>query len=451
MKPENEAPLPAACPEGVEIVSVETRSPADKAGLAPGDRLIRIGGMPVRDILDLMFLTTEPILELDCRKKDGGSVETIDIVKRSDDSLGIEIEEMRTRRCGNKCIFCFIDQNPAKMRETIYVKDEDFRLSFIHGNYITGCNLTDADLERIVEQRFSPLYFSVHATDHKLRCSMLGRKPEKTRSVMEILQYLKQHHIDFHCQIVLCPHWNDGEALEKSLDALESLMPSLLSVAVVPVGLTAHRDGLAKIEAVNADCARRIIDQITPRQLRLREEYGERIVLLADEFYLLADVNIPEYSEEERQCQIENGVGMVADFWFGWEKAARRLPEKMASPRKWLFLTGKLGAIVLEPLRQRLEKIENLEIEILALTNSLYGEEVTVSGLLAGRDFQAGIQKSEADFVFIPPNALRPVDARFLDDLSLDDLQMAFPDKEIIANVEQAIDIITYLRADAKK
>jgi putative radical SAM enzyme (TIGR03279 family) len=373
------------------------------------------------------------------------------IVKPPDAPLGIEIEPIRPRGCRNKCVFCFIDQNPPHLRRPLYFKDEDFRLSFTHGHYITATNLTRADLDRIAGQRLSPLYISVHATPHELRCRMLGVNPAKTPDLLDVLRFLADRRIEFHAQIVLCPGWNDGAALERTLDDLESFLPALLSVAVVPVGLTVHREGLPRLEPVTPRLAGEVIAQVQPRQKRLRRKLGHRIALLADEFYLLAGAEPPRYTPDEISSQIENGVGMIADFWQGWPSratttayaraatanaairagsATRSIPKSPAQPRKVAILTGLLGARVLEPLVTRLSRIKGLDLRVIALENSLYGRGVTVSGLLPGADFERGLESAHAegaDLVLLPGNALRPHDNRFLDDLLLDDLQARHP------------------------
>jgi putative radical SAM enzyme (TIGR03279 family) len=268
---------------GVKVVAADPAGPAAARGLVAGSRLLRINGAPVRDELDLFYLSADPVLEieyLDLR----GRAHRASVVKACQTDLGVEIEPLRARRCRNRCIFCFIDQNPPGLRPSLYVKDEDFRLSFTHGHYITATSLCPGDLRRIVSQRLSPLYISVHATRHDLRRRMLGIFPRPTPDILETLRFLARGRIDFHTQIVLCPGWNDGEELERTLDDLEELLPSLLSVAVVPVGLTDHREGLEPIRRMTPTRARGVIDQIAPRQRRLRRRHGKRVVLLADEF-----------------------------------------------------------------------------------------------------------------------------------------------------------------------
>jgi len=371
---------------GLHITGIAAGSCAGRAGIVQGGRILAINGSPVRDEIDLLFLAADARLKITympplsgvrepCSRlrdgkpgvllgggkrppstsaagekqgasmacalqnetvetsraaaprdsaitKDVGVPHEIVIVKPPDAPLGIEIEAIRPRGCRNKCVFCFIDQNPPHLRRPLYFKDEDFRLSFTHGHYITATNLTRADLTRIAEQRLSPLYISVHATPHELRCRMLGVDPAQTPDLLDVLRFLADRRIEFHAQIVLCPGWNDGAALDRTLDDLESFLPALLSVAVVPVGLTAHRQGLPRLEPVTPRLARAVIAQVLPRQKRLRRKLGHRIALLADEFYLLAGAEPPRYTPDEISSQIENGVGMIADFWRDWPSAA---------------------------------------------------------------------------------------------------------------------------------
>jgi len=410
---------------GLRVASVDPGSPADRSGIRPGDRLLAINGQHVRDELDLLFLSADSPLRVHLISADG-QPRRVSIRKSDDTDLGTDLDPLSPTRCGNKCVFCFIDQNPPGLRSPLYVKDEDFRLSFTHGHYITTTTLQAADLERIVEQRLSPLYVSVHATSHELRCRMLGRSPRRTPDILETLRYFVRNSISLHAQIVLCPGWNDGPELDRALDDLEEFLPSLLSIAIVPVGLTEHREGLPALELVTPTLAGQIIAQVAPRQMRLLEEHEHRIVLLADEFYLLADLPLPDYSEEEVQAQIENGVGMVQELFEGWPP--KRLPKALPRPLRVAILTSPLGARAIDPVIADLNRIEGLEVSLAVLENTLYGPSVTVSGLLPGTDIDRALARVEdLDLAVIPANALRPDDERFLDDLTLDELRSRHP------------------------
>ncbi|MBN1868773.1 DUF512 domain-containing protein [Candidatus Sumerlaeota bacterium] len=414
-------------PRGVRVTGVEPGSPAARIGIEPGSRLARIGGSPVRDEIDLVFLGSEGRLRVewvDCE----GVLREKTLRKGIDASLGVEIEPLKARRCRNRCIFCFVDQNPPGLRPALRFKDEDFRLSFTHGHYITLTGLRRTDLERIPAQRLSPLYVSVHSTNHALRCRMLGIAPETAPPLLDTMKRLARRRIEFHAQIVLCPGWNDGAELDRTLDDLESLGEGVLSVAVVPVGLTAHRSGLPRLRALTPAGARALIRQAVPRQDRLARDRGHRTVLLADEIFLLAGEPLPDYTDEEIDSQIENGVGMIARFWKGWARTARRAPESVSPPRRVAVLTGLLGARVLEPLAESLNTVAGVDVEVIPLDNSLFGTSATVSGLLSGADFERGVlQVQGSDLVLIPANALRSSDERFLDDLTLSELRARHP------------------------
>ncbi len=419
---------------GRRIVAVDPDSPLGKR-VRVGDRLLSIQGQAVRDELDLAFLSAETQVRVEYLRQGESEPKRFRVRKDWDESLGVEIEPLRPRRCRNHCIFCFIDQNPPGLRKALYLKDEDFRLSFSHGHYITGTSLKPDDLDRIVAQRLSPLYVSVQATDPDLRGRMLGLRPtDPARPILPMLRHLAEERLAFHTQVVLCPEWNDGAQLERTLNDLEALGEAVLSVAVVPVGLTDHRDGLEPLRLFTPEEARAVIAQLEPRQARHLEERDERWVLLADEMYLLADRPIPPYNEEERECQIENGVGMVANFLDGWQEEAAHLPSRLERPLRVAVLTAALGRKVLEPVVERLNAIENLTVEMVAVTNTLFGSGVTVSGLLGGRDFDRALgDLRDCDLAMLPANALRPEDDRFLDDLTLDDLRARHPEIRIEA------------------
>ncbi|MFH0793836.1 MAG: DUF512 domain-containing protein, partial [bacterium] len=292
----------------LKILEVQPRSPAAHARLAPGDLLLSVNSKPIRDVIDLFFHSADDRLSLRVLPRDGVE-RSIRIKKEEGEPLGIELEPFEVRTCNNKCVFCFIHQNPRGLRREIYFKDGDYRMSFLHGNYITGTNLSREDMERIVEQRLSPLYFSVHTTDHELRRQMLGNKT--INDICEILRFLKSNEIEFHCQIVLCPGLNDGKQLEKTLRDLLDFCPALLSIAVVPLGLTAHRANLPSLPPVTSEFCRTVIKQIAPIQKEILREHGRPILFLSDEFFLRAGLRLPSYANSEVLHQLENGVGMV--------------------------------------------------------------------------------------------------------------------------------------------
>jgi putative radical SAM enzyme (TIGR03279 family) len=404
------------------VAAVEPGGLAERAGLAPGDAIESINGEPIEDVIDLMFHAAEDVVSIVWRAGGDGPTRRKRLKRRANEELGLALEDFRIRLCNNQCVFCFIHQNPKGMRRGVYFKDGDYRMSFLHGNYVTTTNMTDADFERIIEQRLSPMYVSVHATNHELRLKMLGAK--SAPDIVETLKRLARGRIEFHTQIVLCPGWNDGAELDRTIDDLLPLRPHLLSIAVVPLGLTEHRRGLPKMTPVTPTSCRRTIDRIEPRQAKLRADCGEPIVYLADEFYVTAGRATPDYEGIDILHQLENGVGMVWEFMRGWKQAERALPRRLDSPRRVAILTGLLGARVLRPIARRLNAIENLTVDLIPIENSLFGRAITVSGLLPGRDFQRAIAENPGcDRYLIPGNAIRAEGEVFLDDMTLENLR----------------------------
>lgn len=395
-----------------------------RAGLHPGDRIVSINDAPVRDAIDLLYQGAERNLRLRVEPAGGEAPRTIRLRRAYGEELGLVLEDFKIKLCNNHCVFCFIHQNPQGLRKGIYFKDGDFRMSFLHGNYITTTNMKDEDFERIIEQKLSPMYVSVHATDPELRLRMLGIK--RSPPIMESLRRFAEGGIDIHTQIVLCPGWNDGDQLEKTVRDLSTLGDRLLSIAVVPLGLSDHREGLQKMEPVTPEICRSTLERMNPWQQRLIEERGEPVLFISDEFYLTADVPPPDYSESDVLPQLENGVGMVWEFLEPWDELEESLPDALERPVSVALLTGALGAKVLGPVVKRLSRIGNLRVELVVCENTLFGRSITVSGLLPGRDFLSAIQRHPGfDRYLIPGNAVRAEGEVFLDDMSLEALNAA--------------------------
>jgi putative radical SAM enzyme (TIGR03279 family) len=404
--------------EGVRIVGVEPSGIAERAGLQADDRLLSINNHPLEDQIDVLFHASA--LRLALRWERNGEVHKRTVVPRPVEPFGWELEPFAPRRCTNRCPFCFVSQMPPGMREPLYVYDEDYRLSFLYGHYITGTNLTSRDLDRIAKQRLSPLYISVHATDPQLRAKMLGRK--RVKPIVDLFRFFTEKRIAFHTQIVVCPEWNDGAALLETLDELRRWHPAMLSVALVPVGLTAHREGLPKIRRVTPRYAGRMIDDIGPVIRQWRRELDEDVLFLADEWYLRAGRRVPAYRGIDVAPQFENGVGMVAGFMRPWGRLKRRLPVSIERKRSTVVVTGALAAVVLRPVVERLNEIRNLRVSLVPVRNRLFGPAVTVSGLLAGADILETLlkRKRRPDRYLLPANCLRPWDKVFLDDMTLE-------------------------------
>jgi putative radical SAM enzyme (TIGR03279 family) len=401
----------------MKIQAVEPDSIADEIGLQPGDRLMNINGARVRDSLDYHFWSQEEELELDVMQANGDRV-LIDVEKDPEEDLGLDLIEPPFQACANKCIFCFIHQNPSGMRKAVYFQDEDVRLSFLFGNYVTLAFATDAYLDRIIIQRLSPIFVSVHATDPELRRMMLGSP--KAKDVMPILHKLADAEILIETQIVLCPGVNDGAALRQTVDDLAALFPIVESISIVPVGLSMHREGLYPLNPVTVDYAREMIQTVTAWQAHMRTELGRPLVYLSDEWYLMTDTPFP--SEEEYQdCPvIENGVGMVSAFIASMERQVQELPDRLEAPLRLTLVTAALaGDVVREHLAEPLNQIENFEVDLVVVQNQFFGPGVTVSGLLVGGDIVRALEgQSQADLVYLPPNVLND-DGLFLDDMTL--------------------------------
>jgi len=405
----------------VKIIAIDKASTGHELGLCPGDEVLRINGQPVRDILDYRFLTADDAIEMEVRRGDEQII--FDIEKDPDDSLGLNFAPLKIRRCGNDCIFCFVDQNPANMRSTMYFRDEDFRLSFLSGHYVTLSNMSRADLERIVRQRLTPLFISVHATEPAVRKFLLGIKFDDR--LLEKFDYLTQNGIELHTQIVLCPEINDGDVLRRTLNDLARYLPHLRSVAVVPVGLTKHRDSLTPIKPVTKEYARQFLRIADHYAAEFRQRFDTHFVYPSDEFYIMANESIPPASRYDAFEQMENGVGMLRDLMDDFnEKQIQRLPKRLTKPTKVTLVTATLaGSFLAENILPRLQQIKNFTPELIVVVNKFYGDTIRVSGLLTGQDVFAALKDRDLGAaVFLPKSCLN--DQRiFLDDWKLSDLQ----------------------------
>jgi len=410
--------------DGVVVGAVAARGPAQRGGLRPGDRIVAINGQPVRDVIDFHFNAGEA--RLTCAVEREGASASV-VVERRGADLGLELlaptpSEIST--CANKCVFCFIHQLPRGMRKSLYVKDDDYRLSFLHGNYITLTDLEEPELERIETQRLSPLYVSVHATDPELRHRLLG-EPRVKRDLMPTMARLGRAGIRMHAQIVLCPGWNDGPQLERSIRELSALHPAVATTAVVPVGLTAHRERLPELRTLTVDEARALVGTIAQWQAELRARLGTRFVWGGDELYLQAGLPIPSRAAYEGFPVVEDGIGLVRRFEDEWARVRRRAPARLVRPRAVTVVTGEMYGPRLERLIAGLA-VQGLDARVKAIRNEWFGGSVQVAGLLTGADIQhqlAGTALGEV--VLVPSVALRDSVSVFLDDLTPGDLAAA--------------------------
>ncbi len=404
----------------LRIKSVDSDGLGAYLGLAPGDRLLKINGRRVPDHLDYQFriIDAQPVLELE----KAGIREVIEIEKDDEVDLGVQFEDFKIRGCANDCVFCFVDQNPKGLREGLYFRDGDYRMSFLYGHYITLTNMGQKELDRIVEQRLSPLYISVHATEAELRKKLLLYL--KNDDVLGKMKYLVYHGIELHSQIVLCPTLNDGDHLEHSMRDLHPLSPGLRTVSIVPVGLTGHRQGLTEIPPVTNEYAESFMSVYDQLDSNYRHSDGGRMVILSDEWYLLAGLPVPEMEFYQGLSIEENGVGLVRGFLDRFAAESAGLPNHLSSPKRITLATGLLAAPVFEQyILPRLNKIGNLEVVVQTVPNRLLGSSVTVAGLLSGGDFIDHLAGADiGDEVWTTDRILNDAGNLTLDDMSIEDM-----------------------------
>lgn len=413
------------------IKYVEPESIAFEAGIEEGDKLITINGSDFHDILEYRYLTAEYEVTLEILKKDGST--EIVTVENDYEDLGIEFAEGlidEAQSCRNKCIFCFIDQLPKGMRETVYFKDDDTRLSFLQGNYVTLTNMSDEEIDRLIEMRVSPINISVHATEPKLREMMLGNR--FAGKCYQIMKKFAENNICMNCQIVLCPEINDGGHLRRTLYDLSELFPSVNSISVVPVGLTRYRDGLYPIKPFTKEISASAIKFVEEIQRDFLNRLGTRLVYLSDEFYLNAGEEIPESEEYEGFPQLENGVGLIASMREEFNSAVKLVGDRKTS-RHVSVATGEISYDFIRNLSDRLqEKRKGLIIDVYAVNNDFFGGGVSVSGLVTGGDIIKQLKdKINTDILIIPQSMLRDNDNIFLDDVTVDDVEKALNVKVI--------------------
>ncbi|MBQ8528223.1 MAG: DUF512 domain-containing protein [Clostridia bacterium] len=409
----------------VKITLVERGSRADKAGILPGDTLVSINGNEICDVLDYRFYLTERKVALILERE--GTLYSVEIKKGEYDDIGLDFETPlmdKKHTCRNGCIFCFIDQNPEGLRESLYFKDDDSRLSFIHGNYITLTNMTDKDIARIVKMRFSPINISVHTTNPELRVKMMKNK--RAGEVLRYLDELKRAGISMCAQIVLCRGINDGEELKRTLSDLAEYAPELTSIAVVPAGLTKFRDKLYPLTDFTPEEAGAVIDTVNAFGEKLLSKLGTRLVYCADEFYLKAGRDIPDADYYEDYPQLENGVGMIRSFSDEFSMCIEDLEDeaKSSKERTVSLATGVAAYPTVKELSCRLMAIcPGLTVNIYKIINNFFGESITVSGLLTGKDIYEQLKdKDLGDELIIPENALRFDEDVFLCNMTVGEL-----------------------------
>ena len=408
------------------IEAVEEGGIAAELGIEPGDRLLSIDGHEIEDIFDYQFYVEEEELLLLIEKTDGEQWE-LEIEKDPDEQLGITFEQGLMddyRSCRNKCIFCFIDQMPPGMRETLYFKDDDSRLSFLQGNYITLTNMSDRDVERIVRYRLEPINISFHTTNPELRCRMLHNR--FAGEALKKVDILYQGGIEMNGQIVLCKGINDGEELERSIRDLGAYLPLLRSVSVVPVGLTKYREGLCPLEPFTKEDAKKVLEVIRRWQEKFYREYGLHFIHAGDEWYLLAEEEVPGEEQYDGYLQLENGVGMLRLLLNEFEEGYAKL-ETAAVQGKISIATGKLAYPYIRRMAERMEeKYPGLCIHVYQIRNDFFGEKITVSGLITGQDIISQLKgKNLGSCLLLPCSMMKADEDVFLDDYTVKDVSEA--------------------------
>lgn len=411
-------------PKGHKIKEVLPGSIAEELELAAGDILLKINDEELEDIFDYQFLIQDEYLEV-LVEKSFGEIWELEIDKDMEEDLGLVFENGlmdEYRSCRNKCIFCFIDQMPKGMRETLYFKDDDSRLSFLQGNYITLTNMSDKDIDRIIRFHLAPINISFHTTNPELRCKMLHNR--FAGEALKKVDRLYEAGIEMNGQIVLCKGVNDGDELRRSIEDMGKYMPCLKSVSVVPVGLTKFREGLYPLEPFEKEDAKEVLSIIHEAQVRFMERYRTHFIHASDEWYLLAEEALPEEERYDGYIQLENGVGMLRLFINQVREAwAKRPADEIA--REVSVATGMLAAPVLEMLCQEgKEKFPNLQVHIYPIRNDFFGERITVSGLITGQDILAQLKgKPLGSRLLLPCNMLRSGERYFLDDIKVSEIE----------------------------
>lgn len=408
--------------QGLIIQQVLSQGIGAELDWESGDRIIAIGGIEITDLIDYQFQIAEEYLEVLIVKKDGSPL-IFELEKDYDENLGVSFTSIindEIRQCHNRCLFCFVDQLPMELRPTLYVKDDDYRYSFLQGTFVTLTNISPKDLERIVSLRLSPLYVSVHTTNPELRVKMLRNK--NAAKLMEYLKVFAKQGIEIHTQIVLCAGVNDGLELKKSIEDLSQLWPSARSLAVVPVGLTKFREGLANVRAITLEIAKETIEMISNYQNQFLQELGTRFVYLSDEFYLQTGEEIPAAETYEDFPQLENGVGLVRLFIDEFYEALDKLQYPSAVQKRYLIVTSCAAAPVITGLIDQLNQlITGISLHVAIIENHFLGSTVTVAGLLSGSDLVAGllsILKKEKYSAILLPDIILNKDGLTIDNFT---------------------------------
>lgn len=408
----------------VRINNIIPKSIADKYKLKAGDVICKINGTAVNDYLDYMYLSANEKLEVELSDRN------VSIKNPDYEPLGAEFDTLlidNPRSCRNKCIFCFIDQLPPNMRETCYFKDDDYRLSFLQGNYVTLTNMSDEDIDRIIKYNIPRINVSVHTTNPELRCKMLNNK--FAGRIMEQLKRFSGSGMQINCQVVLCPGYNDGAELDKTISDIYSLGDAVESLSIVPVGLSDFRDDLTEIKPFDKESSLAVINQVSKWQKKIKEERDINFVYLADEFYINADVEIPSWEEYDGFPQIENGVGLCASLKEEFEDALLDCKDLDVTTPK----TVVTGTLAYDFVKDLVSKLGSDKISVDAITNNFFGKKITVSGLVTATDIiQQLTGKDLGNYLLIPSSMLRHDEDVFLDNLTISDVEKALKTKVVV-------------------
>lgn len=421
------------------ISKVYNNSIAEEIGIEVGDVLISINGQRIQDIIEYKFLISDEYLEVEIQKINR-EIYIYEIEKDYDEDLGIEFSNPiidKAKSCRNKCMFCFIDQLPKGMRDTLYFKDDDSRLSFLQGNFITLTNMTDEDINNIIKYRISPINISVHTTNPELRVKMLSNK--NAGKLYDTMKKLYDANIEMNCQIVLCPGVNDKDELKRTLEDLSHFYPYVNSAAVVPVGLTKHREGLFELDIFNKESSKELINQIREIQSMYLNKLGTRFVFLSDEFYIIGDEKLLDYDEYEGFIQLENGVGLMCKFESEVHDYIKNLPKnKLKSSKKVSIATGSSSYEFMKKIASYImNNISGLDIIVYKINNVFFGETITVSGLITASDIVSQLKdKDLGENLFIPRSMLKADEEVFLDDITLEGLSKKLNIDVVPCNVE---------------
>ena len=404
----------------IEITEIYSDSIASELDIRCGDKIISVNDQIVNDQIDYRYYLADEKIELLIQRGEKRILFEID--KEYHQDIGLGLESMKMKACGNNCVFCFVYQNPRGMRRALYFKDEDYRFSFLYGHYVTLTRVKQDELQRIVDQQLSPLYISVHATEEKTRKLLLGINRDD--HLLEKIDFLIKGNIELHAQIVLCPGLNDGDVFDKTVADLKQFYPGVRSIAVVPVGLTRHRDQLFNLRLHTPAELRNMITYTDKVRQNLQDQLGDSFVYLSDEFFIKAGEVLPQADYYDDFYQIENGVGEFRDMIDQFEFEFEAIPKKFNHKTKITWVTGTLAAGTLDKyIIPKLRKIENLEIDLIPVNNDFYGHSIEISGLLVGQDIYNQLKdRNLGDFVFLPPRILNH-DNLLLDDWSVEQLQ----------------------------